>query len=125
MKYSAAPGQQKQFLIGCFQGLDGQSKLSRPLHPNPSCYPILEKGMWWLFLVWVAAGTVYGIWGSRYYMKNVAYICPECHEVFQPRFKEAFWAYHTPKMRRLTCPKCGRKGLCVEVYAEREDKNNG
>ena len=85
----------------------------------------ITKGMWWLFLVWVAVGTVYGIWASTYYMKNVAYICPECHEVFQPKLKESFWAYHTPKMRRLTCPKCGRKGLCVEIYAEKEDKNNG
>ena len=57
--------------------------------------------------------------------KCSGYICPECHEVFRPRFKEVFWAYHTPKMRRLTCPKCGHKGLCVEVYAEKEDKNNG
>ena len=85
----------------------------------------ITKGIWWLFMVWVAVGTVYGIWASCYYMKNVAYICPECHQVFQPKFWEAFWAYHTPKMRRLTCPKCGRKGLCVEVYAEKEDKNNG
>lgn len=85
----------------------------------------ITKGIWWLFMVWVAVGTVYGIWASCYYMKNVAYICPECHQVFQPKFRESFWAYHTPKMRRLTCPKCGRKGLCIEVYAEKEDKNNG
>ena len=85
----------------------------------------ITKGIWWLFLVWVVVGTIYGVWASTYYMKNVAYICPECHEIFQPKFKEAFWAYHTPKMRRLTCPKCGRKGLCVEIYAEKEDKNNG
>ena len=85
----------------------------------------ITKGIWWLFLVWVAVGMVYGIWATNYYMKNVAYICPECHEVFQPKLKESFWAYHTPKMRRLTCPKCGRKGLCVEIYAEKEDKNNG
>ena len=81
----------------------------------------ITKGIWWLFLVWVAVGMVYGIWATNYYMKNVAYICPECHEVFQPKLKESFWAYHTPKMRRLTCPKCGRKGLCVEIYAEKED----
>jgi DNA-directed RNA polymerase subunit RPC12/RpoP len=61
----------------------------------------------------------FGIWVSKYYFDHVAYICPECHEVFKPRFKEMFWAYHTPKMRRLTCPKCGRKGLCVEVYDEK------
>ena len=84
----------------------------------------ITKGIWWLFPVWLVVGTTYGIWASGYYMKNVAYICPECHEVFQPGFKESFWAYHTPKMRRLTCPKCGRKGLCVEVYAEKEGKNN-
>lgn len=85
----------------------------------------ITKGIWWLFMVWVAVGTVYGIWASCYYMKNVAYICPECHQVFQPKFWETFWAYHTPKMRRLTCPKCSRKGLCIEVYAEKEDKDNG
>lgn len=85
----------------------------------------ITKGIWWLFVVWVVVGTVYGVWATNYYMKNVAYICPECHEVFQPKLKESFWAYHTPKMRRLTCPKCGHRGLCVEVYAEKEDKNNG
>ena len=85
----------------------------------------ITKGIWWLFVVWVVVGTAYGVWATNYYMKNVAYICPECHEIFQPKFKESFWAYHTPKMRRLTCPKCGHRGLCVEVYAEKEDKNNG
>lgn len=28
--------------------------------------------------------------------------------------------YHTPRTRRLTCPKCGRRGMCVEVYAEKD-----
>lgn len=36
-------------------------------------------------------------------------------------FKEAFWANHTPKMRKLTCPKCSNNGLCVEVYSEESD----
>ena len=85
----------------------------------------ITKGIWWLFAVWVAVATVYGVWMSIYYVQHVAYICPECHEVFKTRFKEMFWAYHTPKMRRLTCPKCGRKGLCVEVYAEKDGANNG
>ena len=38
--------------------------------------------------------------------------------------EEAFWAYHTPKVRRLTCPKCGRHGLCVEVYAGKEGEKH-
>lgn len=84
----------------------------------------ITHGLWWLFAVWACVAIPWGIAVSIHYFKRVAYICPECHEVFRPRFKEVFWAYHTPKMRRLTCPKCGHKGLCVEVYAEKEGKNN-
>ena len=47
---------------------------------------------------------------------NVKYICPECHEVFKPTMKEAFWANHTPTTRKLTCSKCGHKGFCVEIW---------
>lgn len=76
------------------------------------------RGMWGLFVVWVAVAVAYGVWVSRYYFSHVAYICPECHKVFRPRMKEAFWAYHTPRTRRLTCPACGNRGLCVEIYEE-------
>lgn len=85
----------------------------------------ITHGLWWLFAIWACVAIPWGIVVSINYFKRVAYICPECHEVFKPRFKEVFWAYHTPKMRRLTCPKCGHRGLCVEVYAEKEDKNHG
>lgn len=84
----------------------------------------IVHGLWWTLAIWGAVAVPWGIWGSIYYFRHVAYICPECHEVFMPAFKEAFWAYHTPRMRRLTCPKCGRKGLCVEVYAERNCKED-
>ena len=85
----------------------------------------ITNGLWWLFVIWALVAIVWGICVSKYYFHHIAYICPECHEVFKPKMKEAFWAYHTPKMRRLTCPKCGRKGLCIEVYAEKANKNNG
>ena len=85
----------------------------------------ITHGLWWLFVIWACVAIPWGIVVSINYFKRVAYICPECHEVFRPRLKEVFWAYHTPKMRRLTCPKCGHRGLCVEVYAEKEDTNNG
>ncbi|MBE6568140.1 MAG: MerR family transcriptional regulator [Ruminococcaceae bacterium] len=85
----------------------------------------ITNGLWWLFVIWACVAIPWGICVSKYYFDHVAYICPECHEVFKRKFKEVFWAYHTPKMRRLTCPKCGRHGLCVEVYAEKEKKNNG
>lgn len=82
----------------------------------------ITHGFWWLFAIWSFAAISWGSCVSKYYFSHVDYICPECHEVFKPKFKEALWAYHTPRMRRLTCPKCARKGLCVEVYAEKERK---
>lgn len=85
----------------------------------------ITAGLWWLFAIWVGVAVVFGTLISMYYFGHVAYICPECHEVFKPGFKEAFWAQHTPKLRRLTCPKCKYKGLCVEVYADKEDTKNG
>ena len=80
----------------------------------------VTHGLWWLFAIWACVAIPWGIAVSVYYYKHVAYICPECHEIFKPRLGEMFWAYHTPKMRRLTCPKCGHKGLCVEVYAGKD-----
>ena len=81
-------------------------------------------GAWWLFTVSVALLLVYGAIVSNYYFKSVAYICPHCHQVFKPSLKEAFLAYHTPKMRRLTCPQCNHTGLCIEIFAEKEITTN-
>ena len=80
-------------------------------------------GYWWLFAAWAAVAIPWGIFVSAYYFGRVKYICPECHEVFKPKFKEAFFAYHTPKMRRLVCPRCSKKSLCVEIYSNEEKKN--
>jgi len=44
-------------------------------------------------------------------------------EVFKPNFKEAFWARHTPTLRKLTCTCCGYHGFCVETYGKEEKKN--
>ena len=76
----------------------------------------IVKGVWWPFVVWVLAAAVWGTLVSRYYFHHVKYICPECHEVFKPTFKEAFWANHTPATRKLTCTQCGHKGFCVEIW---------
>ena len=85
----------------------------------------ITKGMWWLMLIDLLIQATYGIWATNYYYNNVGYICPECHEVFKPDMKEFFFAYHTPKMRRLTCKKCNHHGLCIEVFTGKEDSNNG
>ena len=85
----------------------------------------ITHGFWWLFAVWACVAIPWGIGISAYYFNRVAYICPECHEVLRPKLKESFWAYHTPRMRRLTCPKCSRKGFCVEVYSKKENRKVG
>ena len=74
------------------------------------------KGIWWPFVIWAVIAVIYGVLWSRCYFRNTAYICPQCHEVFKPAFKEAFFANHTPKTRKLTCVKCGHHGFCVETW---------
>ena len=81
------------------------------------------KRIWWPLLVWLAVAVPYGVWVSRYYFRSVAYICPNCHTVFKPTMKEAFWARHTPTTRKLTCTSCGHHGFCVEVYGKEDEKN--
>ena len=75
-------------------------------------------GIWWLFAVYLVIGIPYAIWISIWYFKKTDYICPKCHQVFKPAFKQAFWANHTPTMRKLTCTCCGEKSWCVEIAAE-------
>ncbi len=76
----------------------------------------ITNGLWWLFVVWAVIAIPYAIWISAYYFKRVAYICPECQATFKPKLKEAFWANHTPKTRKLVCPHCNKKSFCVETY---------
>ena len=80
----------------------------------------IVRGVWWPFAVWAAVAAVWGTLVSRYYFRHVKYICPECHEVFRPAFREAFRANHTPAARKLTCAQCGHKGFCVEVWGGEE-----
>ena len=63
-------------------------------------------GIWWPFVVWAVIDVIYGVFISRYYFNSVAYICPQCHTVFVPKVREAFFANHTPSTRKLTCSSC-------------------
>ena len=76
----------------------------------------IATGIWWPAALYLAVAVPYGIWVSRYYFRRVAYICPHCHTVFKPSFKEAFFALHTPHTRKLTCTACGHHGFCVETW---------
>jgi DNA-binding transcriptional MerR regulator/DNA-directed RNA polymerase subunit RPC12/RpoP len=70
------------------------------------------------FVFYLVVAVPYAVAISRYFFKRVAYICPECHTVFRPTFKEAFFARHTRTLRKVTCTHCGHKGFCVETYGE-------
>ena len=82
-------------------------------------------GLWWPFLLWCGLAAVWGTWFSLYYFTRVVYICPICHTVFKPRFCEAFFAKHTPTLRRLTCTCCGKKSLCLEAFREERKEKHG
>ena len=87
------------------------------------CFAIIfgiTTGNWWPMLGYVLIGIPYGIGISLYYFKRVVYICPECHTIFRPDFKEAFFANHTPTLRKLTCTHCGHHGFCIETYKKEE-----
>ena len=80
----------------------------------------ITKGLWWLFALWATIAVPWAILISRYYFRSVSYLCPQCHTVFRPTFKEAFFARHTPATRKLTCTSCGHHGFCVEVAREED-----
>lgn len=76
----------------------------------------ITTGIWWPFLVYTLVMVPAGILISRFYFKNVAYVCPQCHGVFHPALRKALPAKHTPRSRKLTCTNCGHDGFCVEIY---------
>ena len=80
----------------------------------------ISTGNWWPLLGYILIGIPYGVCISVYYFKRVVYICPNCHTVFRPNLKEAFFANHTPTLRKLTCTHCGYHGFCVETYGKEE-----
>lgn len=81
------------------------------------------RGIWWPYVAWLPVTVGIAIWLSVFYFHRVDYICPQCHSVFRPDFREMFFARHTPSTRRLTCTHCGHKGFCVETYRKEYQAN--
>lgn len=76
----------------------------------------IMSGAWQPFAVLNLLEIIPAILLSRYYLRRVAYVCPKCGRTFRPSAREAFFARHTLRTRKLTCPACGHKGFCVEVW---------
>lgn len=83
----------------------------------------ISKRIWWPFFSWLAISFFLGLGLCHYYFGHVAYICPQCHTIFKPNFWEAFFAKHTPTLRKLTCTKCGHHGFCIETYDDSNSEN--
>jgi len=54
-----------------------------------------------------------------YYKKHIQYLCPNCHQIFEPGMKEFMISFHTPKTRKLTCPHCHQQSYCLELAKEK------
>ena len=81
----------------------------------------IATGSWWPYLAVMPLLLLIILWISFFYLRRMEYVCPECHTIFRPGFKESFFAYHTLNMRKLTCISCGHKGLCVEIYRKEQE----
>lgn len=71
---------------------------------------------WIPFAVGMPIVILLGCLLTTLYYQSIAFICPTCSTVFKPKFKEFFFAMHTPKATNLTCPQCRKKNWCVESY---------
>ena len=78
----------------------------------------IVMGLWIPFAVVMPLAVIWAVYISAYYFNNVRYICPECSHKFKPKFKNAFFANHTPRTRKLVCPNCGKKSFCIETAKE-------
>lgn len=81
----------------------------------PLIYAIIT-GIWWPFFIGLAVAIILGVLITRYYITHTAYVCPEDHTIFRPPLLQNLFARHTTTMRKLTCPTCGKKSYCLEIY---------
>lgn len=66
-----------------------------------------------ILIVFSVAVAVAGIAASVMLDIKAGYFeCPYCKELFVPSMNEYIKSYHTFTKRRLTCPQCGKKGMC-------------
>lgn len=81
----------------------------------------LLRGIWWPYLAALVGSVPIALVISWFYHRKTEYICPHCHAIFKPGFRQMFFANHTPTTRKLTCTSCGHRGFCVETYAKEEN----
>lgn len=78
----------------------------------------IVQGIWQYYAAAMAVSVVFGIILTAFYYNSTEYICPKCGTQFKPSLKSFLFSAHTPKTRKLKCPKCGAVGFCAETAAE-------
>lgn len=79
----------------------------------------IAKGIWQPFAIAMPFVILMGVLMTWMYCKNTDYICAECNAQFKPTLSKFLFSNHTPKTRKLKCPKCSHIGYCIEVAAEK------
>ena len=80
------------------------------------------KGIWIPFAIGMPIVIVMMVLVTRMYYRDTAYLCPTCHEIFRPSWKQFLFSAHTPRTRKLTCPACGTTGFCIETAVEKKEE---
>lgn len=66
-----------------------------------------------LLIIFTAATAVTGIGAACVLDVKAGYFeCPHCKTLFAPTTSDYVKGYHTLTKRKLTCPKCGKTGMC-------------
>ena len=66
-----------------------------------------------VLIIFAVAVSVSGIAAAAMLDIKAGYFeCPHCKALFIPNMNEYVKSYHTFKKRRLTCPECGKTGMC-------------
>ncbi|WP_332236986.1 MerR family transcriptional regulator [Sporolactobacillus sp. KGMB 08714] len=76
------------------------------------------RGIWQPFAIGMPLVILLGVWMTWMYSKNTDYICVACNTQFKPTLGQFLFSKHTPRTRKLKCPKCGHTGYCVEVASK-------
>ena len=64
-------------------------------------------------LLLAMATALAGIWAAATLDARAGWFeCPHCGELFAPSMADYVKGYHTFTRRRLTCPHCGKMGMC-------------
>ncbi len=66
-----------------------------------------------LLIVFAIATAVAGVGAASILDVSAGcFVCPHCKAAFVPAMSEYVKGYHTLTKRRLTCPECGKTGMC-------------